>query len=144
MVKNLPNEDIVNSIDSNRLILTNKRLMYYDNVNYQSIRVKDVRFISYGVKRFPKIIYYTFIICSLLLLFIGLDNSTKGYSNNDDLIFVLVVFIAGLFVYLFYTRKILKVGTAGGFINVNLQGIGRRYVEEFIGQIENEIDKHKY
>lgn len=141
MIKNLPDEEIVNSIDSNRLILTNKRLMYYDNINYDSIRLVHISFVSYSFRRFPKILLYTFFITILLIILVMIESYTKGYTNDDAILIPTIGFILGIIIYLCYTRKELKISTSGGLIRINLQGIGKGYIEEFIGQIENEIDK---
>lgn len=128
MIIDLPNEELVSSLSANRLILTNKRVMYYDNKNYQVIRLAHIRFIEYKVRRFPRILMYTAFVSFAILIAANIAHA----GNDDSMLIALIVAVLGILIYLLYTKKIFRIVTSGGSIALNTAGIGKGDIEIFM------------
>jgi hypothetical protein len=135
MIIHLPNEELISSIDANRLMLTNKRLMCYDNKNYQVIRLEHIRFIEYKIKRFPRILIATLFIS--LAIFIASKFENRG--DNDGAPIAFIAACIGIVTYFMFVKKTLRIATSAGSINLNTQGIGKADIETFIEHVEKAI-----
>jgi len=135
----LKNEERIATADANRLVLTNRRLIYKNKQEYKSIRLDSIAYMEIAKKSTPGILYVTLIINILFPLFFSRD------EDGLETAFKLAggVFIIGVLIYALFQKKTLLIASAGGSIQVNASRMSNDECYRFIEFTEHAINTSK-
>jgi hypothetical protein len=121
----LKNEVTVAATDSNRLILTNRRILYRGGQIYRSIRLENISFMELSKKRIPAIIYISMVINVFLPFFFNKDQD----GLEDALKLAAFIFVVAIAVYAVFQRRNLLFASPGG--NIQIKATHMTYDECF-------------
>lgn len=124
-------ETEIMSADGGNLVLTSYRLQYWHSGSYQTIKLKDITYIGFKERRYPKVLLW-FSLAALVASF------PVGRTDVAFSIFALI-FLAGLFVYMFTGKKMIRFASSGGAIDIDARPIGDSAIEQFISLTETAI-----
>lgn len=135
----LKNEERIATGDANRLVLTNRRIIYKNNQEYRSIRLDSISYMEISKKSMPGILYVTLIINVLFPLFFDRD------EDGLETAFKLAggVFIIGVLIYALLQKRTLLIASSGGSIQVNASRMSNDECYRFIEFTEHAINSSK-
>ncbi|HTD99729.1 MAG TPA: hypothetical protein VK668_10595 [Mucilaginibacter sp.] len=136
MVDDLKNEERIATTDSNRLVLTNRRIIYRSNLEYKSIRLENITYMELTKKSTTAILYITILICVLLPVFFpkdedGLEEAFRAAG---------IIMTVGLLVYAFFKKRSLIFATSGGYIQIKAGNMSNDECYRFIEFTEHAIN----
>ena len=131
----LKNELTVAAVDSNRLILTNRRILYRGGQIYRSIRLENISFMELSKKRIPAILYISIIINVFLPFFFNKDQE----GLEDALKLAAFIFVVAIAIYVVFQRRNLLFASPGGSIQVKATRMTYDECYRFIEYTEHAI-----
>lgn len=136
MMDDLKNEERIATTDSNRLVLTNRRIIYRSNLEYKSIRLENITYMELSKKSTTAVLYVTIIINILIPIFFskdedGLEEAFKAAG---------IIMLIGLLVYAFFKKRSLLFATSGGCIQVKAGNMSNDECYRFIEFTEHAIN----
>ncbi|MGZ3766141.1 MAG: PH domain-containing protein [Mucilaginibacter sp.] len=132
----LKNEERIASTDSNRLVLTNRRIIYRSKEEYKSIRLENITYMELSKRPMTAILYIVVVINILIPIFFGKDED--GLEDAFRTAGIILTF--GLFAYYFFQKRNLMFATSGGTIQIKAGNMSNEECYRFIEFTENAIN----
>jgi hypothetical protein len=135
----LKNEERIATTDSNRLVLTNRRIIYNSNQEYKSMRLENITYMELSKRPMSRILYAALVINVLLPLFFsrdedGLEGAFKLAGG---------IFIIGIIAYSLIRTRYLLFSTSGGLIKIRANKMSNDECYRFIEFTEHAINAAK-
>jgi hypothetical protein len=139
MIDDLKNEERIATTDSNRLVLTNRRIIYKSNQDYKSMRLENITYMELSKRPVTAILYVTVLVNILLPMFFSSDQD--GLEGAFRLAGGVMIF--GLTAFYLFKRKKLVFATSGGSIQLKVGHMSNDECYRFIEFTEHAIHTMK-